>query len=223
MKKSKIVFAIPLILMCCSFSPYAFGNVRITLAAMFHPSGDISLIERMSGQAFLIIKNDYSWPLDMGYFDLGPFETVSVGLYMPTIHGNTTLKKGIYYNREAYNLTHNIITTQLRGITTEISVGTFDTKIKDSNGRHKFEVYNDSYDSNTFDSAIFALEIYNSLTDSTILSDYDTPHPNEVYNALLNISSETNQQVINLMSYKENFFNFNVSTNEKQFFDTDGE
>ena len=223
--KKNFLLIIP-ILLCCSFTPRVFGNVSVTLAAMGFTysttnnplNHDITWQPR--GQAFLVIKNDYSFPLDMGYFELGPFTTVSVGLFPSSTYYGMSLKKGIFYNREPYHLSHDEIFSSggLRGVTIEIPTYQFEANIYNENNQHLFECYDDLHEWNTFDSADFALEIFNKLTNANLFTDFDNLSAVGLQNQLILAGYYDNFESSSLMPNPTSFFCFNQNNSIKSYY-----
>lgn len=229
--KIKNAFLIFPVLLCCSFTPRVFGNVSITLAAtrfdipsVNNPLNNFTTWEN-NGQAFLIIKNDYSFPLDMGYFDLGPFTSITVGLFPPTIYNNNSLKKGIFYNREAYHFKKSEMVPDggVRGVTVEIPTYQFEQNIINENNEHLFEYYDDTYNFNSFDSVDFAIGIFNRLTNQNLYEQYVDSNAYNLQLKLILDGYVDNIASSALMPNPTSFFCFDQNNNFKHYYASMGD
>lgn len=185
---------------CCSFTPYSYGEVIITFGNLTFSSSNNTLFENLSGHSFLIIENDYSYPLDLGFVQISPFTEVTVSVFP----SSGEKKKGIYFDRESYAFTHNPAPTYESSIYIRevISVGDFNSRIVNANGQHYFELYNDSYNAINFNSAKFAVDIFKTLTNTTLL-DNVMYNSNNIFNQIYPIASSYS----NISTTQYNFSN----------------
>lgn len=102
-RKLTILSLIPLILFNCSFTNYE--TIGITIYS--YEKSYYDQLDKYStdyGHSFIKISNNYSWPLEVGPYTLGPFVSATLGCWGD---GKTFLNpydtySGIYLNREAY-------------------------------------------------------------------------------------------------------------------------
>lgn len=133
-KLKKFVICSPLIFMLCSFAPRmgTYGTVGLTLCSysQYTSSGSTS---SGIGHSFVILENNRSWTLDLGFYTLNPFAKITIGLW-----GNDGFTEnssggslnsdvdGVFYNREAYAFTYEyIMPTDMVRLYKEVETGVF--------------------------------------------------------------------------------------------------
>lgn len=147
--KKKLLLA-PLVLLLCSFAPRmgAYGTVGITLYSYteYTSSGSTSY---GIGHSFVMIENNRSRPVNLGFCNLAPFSKYTLGLWgndgssTSSNEGWNVLTDGIFYNREAYlfsTLYDN--PTDMVKIYEEVEASLFETRISNFRGDTTYLQYN---------------------------------------------------------------------------------
>ena len=169
----KKILLVPLTLFLCSFTPRmgTYGTVGITMYSYteYTSSGATSY---GIGHSFILLENNRSRSLDLGYYSLPPFEKCTLGLWGNDGEYDTPLdsdlevgEDGIFYNREAYVFTHEYADpSDMVKLYREVPVGDFLTRISNfRNSKLNYLQYNDEqyaligYNCSNFAAEFFAI------------------------------------------------------------------
>ena len=144
----KKILLIPLTLLLCSFAPRmgTYGTVGITMYSYTEYTSSSSTSYGL-GHSFILLENNRSRSLDLGFYNLPPFEKCTLGLWGNDGEYDTPLdsdlevsEDGIFYNREAYVFTHVYVDpTDMVKLYREVPVGDFLSRI--SNFRNSEKTY----------------------------------------------------------------------------------
>ena len=178
MRNIKFVFC-PLILFLCSFVPRTgtYGTVGITICS-YNDTNKIAIPTLFTGHSYLIIENNRSWPLNLGYYNLDPFSQCTIGLWGGDGNSGSsssesgsgdTDTKGVYFNREAYILTRDgenaERTEDCVRYHTEVDQGLFSSRmLSGKNNIHFLIEKADTYSLGSYNCSIFAADFFERAT-----------------------------------------------------------
>lgn len=168
--KTKKLLLIPLIPLLCSFTPRvgAYNTVGITLFSYteYTSSGSTSY---GIGHSFVMLENNRSWSLDLGFDTLGPFSKVTIGLWgndgsssSSSDEGWNVLTDGIFYNREAYVFTTKYDNpSDMIKLYREVNCNDFITRISNFSGNKNYlEANAEQYSLLGYNCSNFAAEFF---------------------------------------------------------------
>lgn len=227
-KLTKCLGLLSVILFNCSFTNYY--TVGITIYSFTESYNYITSESNTIGHSFITLTNNYSWPLELPYYTVGPFSTVSLGLWSGINtsssssgsfgSSNTEGYSGIYFNREAYIFSHQEDMIDCYQYSFEYNGGDFlSNKTLDF-----FKTYNDTYNLFNFNCACFVIDLLKCFTDI------------DLYSGMIGVATpgglKTNMKKVfkdaviesNIMSFKTNEFQkYDGNENKMRYFNKDGE
>lgn len=206
--KKKIIFA-PLVLFLCSFAPRmgTYNTVGLTLCS-YSTYTSSGIVSSGIGHSYVVLENNRSRPLDLGFYQVRPFEKITLGLL-----GNDGFTEnnssgsmnaevdGIFYNREAYVFNHYYEwPTDMVSLYAEVDIGVFGERIANYDGDLNYlQAKAEDYALIGYNCSNFAAEFF-SIATATYLGVIASP---EVLKTAIRLAggSDDNSRVFAADSY----------------------
>ena len=198
----KVIYRGLIIPLLCSFSPRmgTYGTVGITICSY----GDIEENDSLlyTGHSYLIIENNRSWSLDLGFYQLSPFAKCTIGKWgnVGTFEsGSNSLDAnadGVFFNREAYIFSNLLETTvDCARLYVEVDQGLFLQRMyrDDYSNPHYLVEHAEIYDIGLNNCACFARDFF-YLATGIYLSMGLLPY--ELRNSILNNGGITDNSTL---------------------------
>jgi hypothetical protein len=154
-----------------------YGTVGITICS-YNDTNHIAVPTLFNGHSYIIVENNRSWTLNLGYYELPPFSQCTIGLWggnglsdsssSESGSGNNNYK-GVYFNREAYILTRDgedaERTEDCVRYYVEVEQGLFSSRMRyGDNNIHFLIAKADTYNLATYNCSIFAADFFERAT-----------------------------------------------------------
>lgn len=232
MKKINSIFILPIILLNCSFTNYNTVTITIYSYTQSYNYVNNTMLDK-PGHSFITLTNNYSWPLELPYYTIGPFSTASIGLWSGTNDSSSSSGSlgssnapgysGIYFNREAYIFSHSENMLDCYQYTFEFSRSEF---LNDKT-LNFFKNNNDYYDLFSFNCSCFVIDLLKCFTDYNLYNFFDsilgTATPEMIKNSMKNLFKDKVIESNEISITSSNFQKYNRQENKMMYFDNRGE
>lgn len=225
MKKylKSIIFSPLIIFFCCSYTNH--NKLEITICS-FEKTLENSNNPLYFGHSFILLKNNFGFPIELGYYQVNPNETASFGLWSGvdnqsfiTSSSNAFLSDypGIYKDRECYVLNYEQMLDCYQYTITVDRVTFLTSGINDY-----MKSVNDHYDGLGFNCTCFAIDFFKYASGKNLYDNiFGTSTPGGLKQSM---KKEYGNDVIenNNIIYKAKFYKYISKTSTLMSFTKKG-